>query len=68
MSIYSGTRGYLDGLEVGDVGRFEEEMLRYLRDQHGDILDTIRDEKELSDATEEKLKSALGSFAKSFTA
>lgn len=66
--IYAGTRGYLDGLDLNLVGRFEEEFLRVLRDEHADLLDTIRTEKELSDSTEATLKSALETFAKAFAA
>jgi F-type H+-transporting ATPase subunit alpha len=64
--IYTGVNGYLDELPVSDVGRFEADFLRNMRDNHGEILSTIRDEKEISDATEEKLKAAVSSFAKSF--
>ena len=68
VTIFAGTRGYLDGLEVSAVGRFEEELLRFLRDQHGAVMDTIRDEGALSDETEGKLKDAVDGFAKSFAA
>jgi F-type H+-transporting ATPase subunit alpha len=64
--IYTGVNGYLDELPVSDVGRFEADFLRNMRDNHGEILSTIRDEKEISDATEEKLKAAVSSFSKSF--
>ncbi len=64
--IFAGVNGYLDPLEVSDVGRFEEELLRHLRDKHNDILDSIRSEKAVSDETSEKLKSALDAFAKAF--
>ena len=64
--IYAGVNGYLDPLEVSDVLRFEEELLRAFRDKHGDILETIRTEKALSDATTAKIKDALDAFAKSF--
>ena len=40
--------------------------VRTMRDKHTDILDTIRTEKEISDATGEKLKSAVEAFAKAF--
>ncbi|QPC43637.1 F0F1 ATP synthase subunit alpha [Kaustia mangrovi] len=66
--IYAGVNGYLDKLEVSAIGRFEEDFLRYMRDKHKDVLDAIRTEKELSDATSEKLKAATESFAKSFAA
>jgi len=64
--IYTGVNGYLDNLPVSDVGRFEADFLRHMRDSHGEILATIRDEKEISDDTEEKLKAVADSFAKSF--
>jgi F-type H+-transporting ATPase subunit alpha len=64
--IYAGVNGYLDKLPVSDVGRFEEEFLRSVRSNHGDILDAIRTEKAVSDATEAKLKAAAESFTKAF--
>jgi len=64
--IYAGVNGYLDPLDVKDVLRFEEELLRAFRDKHGDILETIRTEKALSDATTAKVKDALDAFSKSF--
>lgn len=64
--IYAGTKGYLDGLPVGDVGRYEEGLLRYFRDEKKDILDTIRSEKALSDETTEKLKAAVESYTNGF--
>ncbi len=64
--IFAGTRGYLDPLPVNAVGRFEQELLRIMRDQHADILETIRTEKEISSETEKKLVEAIDKFAKAF--
>jgi len=66
--IYAGTNGYLDPIPVGSVGRFEQELLRLLRDQHKDILDSVRSTKELTKDTEGKLKGMLDGFAKGFAA
>jgi len=66
--IFAGTRGYLDPLEVSAVGRFEEDLLRYMRENHNDILEKIRDEGKLSDELEGKLKSAIDKFAEHFSA
>ena len=66
--IFAGTRGYLDPLAVTDVQRFEDELLRVLRDKHGDILDEIRRKKELSGELEERLSKAIDDFAKAFAA
>ncbi len=64
--IYTGVNGYLDKIDVKDVARFEEDFLRFVREEHGDLLETIAKEKALSDATNEKLKSISDSFSKSF--
>ncbi|HRE59467.1 MAG TPA: F0F1 ATP synthase subunit alpha [Micropepsaceae bacterium] len=66
VSIFSGVRGYLDGLKTTDVGRFEAEFLRLMRGKHADILETIRKEQALSDATTARLREVLDGFAKSF--
>jgi F-type H+-transporting ATPase subunit alpha len=66
ISIYAGTRGYLDKLAVAQIGRFELELLRTIRASHKDILDGIRKEKALTPEIEGKLKGVLESFAKTF--
>ena len=40
-TIYAGTKGYLDKIEVSDVGRFETGLVTYLRANHGDMLEDI---------------------------
>jgi len=66
--IFAGTRGYLDPLPVSAVGRFEEDLLRHMRDEHNDILEKIRDEGKLSEDLEKKLKSTIDKFAEHFSA
>jgi F-type H+-transporting ATPase subunit alpha len=64
--IYAGVNGYLDNLPVGDVGRYEEELLRHFRDEKKEVLETIRNEKKLSDETTEKVKSTIEAFTNNF--
>jgi F-type H+-transporting ATPase subunit alpha len=66
VSIFAGVRGYLDGIDVSDVTRFEETLLALVRAEHGDLLATIRDEGELSDDSDAKLTSIMDDFAKTF--
>jgi F-type H+-transporting ATPase subunit alpha len=66
VSIFAGVRGFLDGIKVADIRRFESELLRLVRSQHADILDTIRRERTLTDEAAKKLTSVLQGFAKSF--
>jgi F-type H+-transporting ATPase subunit alpha len=66
VSIYAGTRGYLDKLAVNQIGRFETQLLQTLRASHKEILDGIRKEKALTPDLESKLKAVLESVIKSF--
>jgi F-type H+-transporting ATPase subunit alpha len=64
--IYAGVNGYLDPLPVNRVRAFEDGLLTLLRSQHSDLLASIRDSKDLSDADAAKLKNVVEGFAKSF--
>jgi F-type H+-transporting ATPase subunit alpha len=65
-AIYAGTSGFIDSVEVKDVTRYEAALLSFLRAEHGDILKSIRDTKQLDDDTTAKLKEALATFGKQF--
>ncbi len=65
--IYAGTHGFLDGIDVKDVGRFEEGLLNYLRAKHQDLLDWItREDPKIKGEAEQKVKAAIEEFAKDF--
>jgi F-type H+-transporting ATPase subunit alpha len=64
--IYAGVNGYLDPVPVNRIRAFEDGLLGSLRNEHSDILDDIRDKRDLSDATAAKLKSAVETYAKAF--
>ena len=64
--IFAGVNGYLDAIEVSDVGRFEAGLMDHMRSAAQDILNTIRDEQKLSEDTESKLSAAIEDFAKNF--
>ena len=66
VSIYAGVNGYLDKIEVEAVTRFEEALLTEVRNKHQAILKAIREEQEISDETNKKLKSLLDKFTKAF--
>jgi len=66
VSIFAGTQGFIDSIEVGAVTRYEAALLSYLRSEHGDILKTIRETGQLDDDTARKLKDALTEFGKTF--
>jgi F-type H+-transporting ATPase subunit alpha len=64
--IYAGVNGYLDNLEVSQVGAFEQGLLEKVHGSHSEILDAVRAEKELSETTEAALKKVVDEYAASF--
>ncbi len=64
--IYAGVNGYLDALDVAQVGPFEQGLLEKVHGSHSEILDAVRAEKELSKTTEAALKNVVDEFAASF--
>ena len=66
MVIFAGVNGYLDGIAVGDIARFEQTLLDDIRDKGASLLKTIRDEGTLSEDTETRLKGFLDDFVKNF--
>ena len=66
VSIYAGVRGHLDKMDPAKVTAFEAAYLQHVRSSHQDLLNTIRDEGQISQATEEKLKNIVISFIESF--
>ncbi|MBW3548743.1 MAG: F0F1 ATP synthase subunit alpha [Actinobacteria bacterium] len=65
VSLYAGTRGYLDSVPVDDVPRFESELIEWFRTRHSDILDGIVKEGKIPD--EEALEKGIKTFAEQFT-
>jgi len=65
--IYAGTNGYLDKIDVSDVGRFEAGLLNNLRSKNSDLLDYITEEdpKIKGDAAD-KISSVLDEFSADF--
>jgi F-type H+-transporting ATPase subunit alpha len=67
VAIFAGVRGYLDKIDIGRVGAFESGLLADLRASGSDILDAIRNDREIKPDTEKKLIEFVDRFAKSFT-
>ena len=66
VSIYTAIKGFVDDISLGDVKRFEKELHAFLSENHDDIFKTIRESKDLTKETEEKLVAALNDFKKTF--
>ena len=66
ISIYAGVNGYLDKVSIENISKFETDLMNLIKSSHKDILKSIRDERALTDSTEEKLKKAIEEFLKTF--
>ena len=65
--IFAGPHGYLDRVEVNQVGRFEAGLLAHLRGKHADLLDYITNEDpKIKGEAETKIRAALDEFAADF--
>jgi len=67
VSLFSGVEGFLDGIEINEVVRFEQLLMASIREKGADILSIIRDEKAISDDTSGKLKRFISDFVESFS-
>ena len=65
--IYAGTNGYLDKVDVRQVGRFEAGLLAHLRSKHQALLDDItNNDRKVKDDLEASIRAALDEFAADF--
>jgi len=64
VSIWAGTRGHLDRVDVSDVGRFEADLLDWFRTRHADMLAGIRETGKIDD--EDAFEAAIAAFAEQF--
>ena len=63
LSIHAGTRGHLDKVPVGDVARFEAELIEHAKARHSALLEGIRD---TGTSDEEALERLVTEFAATF--
>ena len=64
VSIFAGTKGFLDDIPMDDVGRFERELLEEFRSRYSDMLSEIQESGKLPD--EDKLNDAIKGFKDRF--
>jgi len=64
--VFAGVNGFIDGIALEKVTAFEQKLRDELKATGQEILTAIRTEKEISSATEEKLRAFMESFIKTF--
>ena len=63
--IYATINGYLDDVEVENVAKWEEDFHKYMETNGKNILDKIKETKELDESTENQLKQIIEDYKKS---
>ncbi|MBV9404139.1 MAG: F0F1 ATP synthase subunit alpha [Acidobacteriaceae bacterium] len=64
--IFAGGQGLLDDVQVEDIRRFEAELYRFLDNSKPEVLNLIREKRELNDEVKNQLKNAIAEFKKTF--
>lgn len=60
------TKGYLDKIEVASVRKWEKEMLNYLTTSGKEVLETIKEKKDIDEELEKKIKNLVEDFGAMF--
>ncbi len=62
VSLFAVDRGYLDDIELGQVGPFESAMQEYMSSKYSSLMDSINATPDFTDEVEAKLKQAVDDF------
>ncbi len=68
ISLYCGTKGYLDDVPVDAVAKFESEVLEYFRSQKSDIYAQIKEKQDIDAELDKQIAAAIDEFKKTFKA
>lgn len=66
VSIYSGVKGYLDDIHVGNINSFEKRLFQSLRIEHPHLVDEISKNGVVSEENDKILSEFLQIFSKNF--
>jgi F-type H+-transporting ATPase subunit alpha len=65
--IYAGTNGFVDDYPVAVLGRYEAELLSFMKSRKADIITELQANGKLEGDIEKRLRDALTEFAKQFS-
>jgi F-type H+-transporting ATPase subunit alpha len=66
--VYAATKGFIDAVAIENVGRYEEELYRFLETRHPGVLTGILEKKTIDDDLKASIESALKEFGQQFSA
>ena len=66
ISIYAGTKGYLDDIPISQVPAFEDQLLKHFRDEFPEVRSELESKKELTGDLDKKLGEIVTNFKTRF--
>ncbi len=66
LSLYAGTRGWLDDVPIKSVQQWERDFLQSARDKHAALLEELTEKGELTEEIAERIESAIRDFKSSY--
>ncbi len=68
IGLWAASNNYADDVAVADIRRFESELLKFMENSKGSLLQELRDKKVVNDSIKEQLHTALKEFKERFNA
>jgi len=68
ISLWTGTKGYIDDIALEDVKRFESGLLNFVENTRGSLLEKLRQRQKIDDEIENELRAAVTEFKERFMA
>ena len=66
FSVYAGTRGFLDNLQIEAIRPFEAALHQHILDNKADLLDRVEKAPKFDDALAQEMRAAIGEFKNDF--
>ncbi len=65
LVLYAALNGYFNKFQPEEIQKIEAKFLEYVKDLHGDLLDSLKKERAITDEIEGKLKEVIEKFVES---
>ncbi|EMI21167.1 F0F1 ATP synthase subunit alpha [Rhodopirellula maiorica SM1] len=62
MSLFAGTRGYLDDVPIKSVPQWEKDFIQFVHDKHGKVLSDLEEKGDLTDEITESIIAVIKDF------
>ena len=66
LVIYAGTHGFLDNVEISQIGKWETEFLDHVHTEQRDLWDTITNGGKMSDEVKAQIEAVISAFNQRF--